>query len=138
MIVFVLCLCISTNLVVKGQGGPEDTIQKFYAWYVGRLNKNDMTPLKNRSIALQYLTPEYLKRVPRLTRETNSDVIICAQDFDPQWEKNIRVDPPAINGANATTLVQLVGGQDVGSVKLKLTLKKLAAGWRIDNVECAE
>ncbi len=137
MIAFVLSILASPGVAFNPQAGPGDTAQKFYAWYLGRLNKNDMTPLKNRTVALQYLTPEYLKRVPRLVKETDSDVIICAQDFDPLWEKNIRVDPPTITGASATTLVQLVG-KDVGTVKLKVTLKKITAGWRIDSVECAE
>ena len=137
MIAVVMSILVSSSFAFSIQAGPDEAAQKFYAWYLGRLNKNDMTPLKNRTAALQYLTPEYLKRVPRLVKETGSDVIICAQDFDPQWEKNIKVDPPAVTGASATTLVQLIG-KDVGTVKLKVTLKKITAGWRIDSVECAE
>ena len=136
LIAIVLSILASSGFAFSPQAGPEETIQKFYAWYLGRLNKNDMTPLKNRTVALQYLTPEFLKRVPRLIKETDSDVIICAQDFDPLWEKNIKVDPPTITGASATTLVQLIGKEM--SVKLSVTLKKIPAGWRINSVECAE
>ena len=115
---------------------PDDTVRRFYAWYVGRLNARDLSPLKNRTAALQYLTPEYLKKVPRLTREADADVIICAQDFDPGWEKNVKTEAPSVKGPSATVLVQLVGSDM--SVKLKVTLKSLAAGWRIDGIECAE
>lgn len=115
---------------------PDDTVRRFYAWYVGRLNAQDLNPLKNRTVALQYLTSEYLKNVPRLTREADADVIICAQDFDPGWEKNVKTEAPSIKGTNATVLVQLVGSDM--SVKLKVMLKSVPAGWRINSVECAE
>lgn len=130
-------MCFSSGVALNLQTGTDETVRKFYAWYLGRLNKDDMTPLKNRTVALQYLTPEYLKAVPRLTRESDSDVIICAQDFDSLWEKNIKVDAPTIDGARATNYVNLVG-KEVGTVKMKVTLKRLAAGWRIDGVECAD
>jgi hypothetical protein len=125
---------VSNHLVVAADS-PDDVVRQFYAWYVGRLVKDDFKPLKNRTVSLKYLTPQFLQRVPRLTKQTDADPIICAQDFDPAWEKNIKVDSPSINGNRATTTVQLDGAAGM-HVTLKITLKRTAAGWRIDNVDC--
>jgi hypothetical protein len=137
LFVIAISLVLPTTSFSSTSNTPDDTVRRFYAWYVGRLNAQDLNPLKNRTVALQYLTPEYLKKVPRLTREADADVIICAQDFDPAWEKNVKTESPSIKGTGATVMVQLVGSE-MGSVKLKVTLKSIAAGWRIDGVECAE
>ena len=137
MLLITLALVAPTlKAAMMNASTPEDTVQRFYAWYLGRLNKEDLNPLKNRTVALQYLTPEYLRKVPRLTREADADVIICAQDFDSGWEKNVKVDAAAVKGSSASTMVRLAGSDM--SVKLKVTLKLIPAGWRIDSVECAE
>jgi len=120
---------------VLAAANPDDVVRQFYSWYVGRLAKDDFNPLKNRAVALKYLTPQFLRRVPGLIKKTDADPLICAQDFDPTWTRNLKVDAPAINATVATTNVDLVGEHEM-QVKLKVTLKKTAAGWRIDNVDC--
>jgi hypothetical protein len=92
--------------------------------------------LKNRTEALKYLTPEFLKKVPRLTRDSGADVIICAQDWDQGWEKNLLVDTAVVEGARSTTMVHLKGTQ-MDEVKVKVMLKRITAGWRIDGTTCA-
>ena len=116
---------------------PEAKVHAFYTWYLQRLSLEDHSPLKNRTRALEYLTPEFLKRVPRLTRDMDADVIICAQDWDKEWEKNIQVDAATVEGTRATTVVQLKGSE-VGTVKIKVTLKRISAGWRIDGTSCID
>lgn len=138
-IALLLVLLLLSNSLARPtvvQTSPEDTVRRFYAWYLHRLSLNDANPLKNRTEALKYLTPGFLQRVPRLTREMDADVIICAQDWDREWEKNIQVDAATVNGAQANTLVQLKG-TEAGSVKVKVSLKKTTAGWRIDGTTCA-
>ena len=117
--------------------GPEETVRQFYAWYLQRLNKEDYDPLKNRTVALKYLTPQFLRRIPRLERELEADVIVCAQDVNPIWEKNFKAELTNIGGARATVLVAL-DRNEVDSIKLKLTVKRTRAGWRIDGAECGE
>ena len=116
---------------------PEATVRSFYAWYMHRLNANDSNPLKNRAQALKYLTPEFLKKVPQLTRKADADVIICAQDWDKEWEKNIEVDAPVVEASRATTVVHLKG-TEIAEQKVKLALKHTTAGWRIDGTTCTE
>ena len=117
--------------------GPQETVRQFYAWYLHRLNKQDYEPLKNRNIALKYLAPEFLRRVPRLERAMEADIVVCSQDADPEWEKSFKVEPATIRGARATVLLALLGNE-VDAIKYKVTLQRTGAGWRINRVDCSE
>ena len=117
--------------------GPEKIVHEFYAWYLHQLNKNVNEPLKQRATALKYLTPQLYANAPRLTRRMDADIFICAQDWNEQWEKNFVVDAAAIKGAAATTRVTLSSGE-TDKIRIKLTLKRTSAGWRIDKVACAD
>ena len=117
--------------------GPQETVRQFYAWYLHRLDKEDYNPLKNRTMARKYLTPKFLRRVPHLQREMEADVIVCAQDVDPAWEKNFTVELASIRGARATAMLAL-SGNEVDTIKHKVTLKRTRVGWRIDGVDCGE
>jgi len=132
-----MLLLISTSLGRPASAqAPEATVRGFYTWYLHRLNLNDSNPLKNRTEALKYLTPEFLKKVPHLTRAADADVIICAQDWDKGWEKNVQADAAVVEGSRATTVVHLKGGEM--SVNVKVMLKHTTAGWRIDGTTCVE
>ena len=134
----VVLLVISTAFSKPpSPSSPDDTVRQFYTWYLHSLNKQVPNPLKNRTVSLKYLTPEFLRRIPRLLKETDADPIICGQDFDAEWEKNVKVDAPTISGSRATTVAQL-HGKEFDSLKLKITLKKTTAGWRIDAVVCGQ
>ena len=118
---------------------PETVVRNFYAWYLGRLNKDDFVPLKNRREALKYLTPEFHKRIPRLIEEMGADIIICAQDFDEKWAETFTVGRANIRGSKAATVVRLPpfgGGDDNTAIKIKLTLVKRRDAWRIDATDC--
>ena len=117
--------------------GPQETVRQFYAWYLQRLNKEDYDPLKNRTVALKYLTPEFLRRIPRLEREMEADVIVCSQDVNPDWEKNFKVELTSSRGAHAIVLLALEGNE-VNTIKQKVTLKRTRAGWRVNSVNCGE
>jgi hypothetical protein len=116
---------------------PQETVRQFYAWYLQRLNKEDYDPLKNRTVALKYLTPEFLRRIPRLEKELEADVIVCSQDVNPAWEKNFKAELASIRGARATILLALEGNE-VETIKRKVTLQHTRAGWRINSVNCGE
>jgi hypothetical protein len=116
--------------------GPEKIVREFYAWYLHQLNKNVNEPLKQRATALKYLTPQLYSNAPRLTRRMDADIFICAQDWDAGWERNFIVGRPAISGVTATTLVTLPSGE-TDKIRIKLTLKRTGAAWRIDKVACA-
>jgi hypothetical protein len=117
--------------------GPQETVRQFYAWYLHRLNKNDYNPLKNRAVALKFLTPEFLRRIPRLQREMEADVIVCSQEVNPAWEKNFKAELASISGARATVLLALEGNVE-GTIKEKMSLRATRAGWRINSVNCGE
>src|SRR5258706_15396083 len=117
--------------------GPQETVKQFYAWYLQRLNKEDCDPLKNRAAALKYLTPAFLRRIPRLEKQMEADVIVCSQEVNPAWEKNFTTELASIRGARATVLLALEGNV-ADTIKQKVTLERTRAGWRIAGVDCGQ
>lgn len=115
---------------------PEDVVRGFYSWYLHQLSLEHGEPLKQKTTALKYLTPQLYANAPRLTRQMDADIFICAQDWDKGWEKNFTVTPPQIKNTSATTTVTLPSGE-TDKVNINVTLLKTAAGWRINKVACA-
>ena len=115
---------------------PEDVARGFYSWYLHQLNRENTEPLKQKTTALKYLTPQLYANAPRLIRRMDADIFICAQDWDQGWEKNFTVSTPQIKNSSATETVTLPSG-DTDKIKIDLTLIKTASGWRINKVACA-
>ena len=115
---------------------PEDVARGFYSWYLHQLSQENMNPLKQKTTALKYLTPQLYANAPRLIRQMDADIFICAQDWDTGWEKNFTVSTPQIKNTSATETVTLPSG-DTDKIKIDLTLIKTASGWRINKVSCA-
>jgi hypothetical protein len=117
-------------------GTPEDVVRGFYSWYLHQLSQENAEPLKQKTTALKYLTPQLYTNAPRLTRRMDADIFICAQDWDKGWEKNFSVSPPEIKNTTATSTVTLPAGE-TDKVRIGVTLIKTASGWRINKVACA-
>ena len=115
---------------------PEDVARGFYSWYLHQLSQENSNPLKQKTTALKYLTPQLYANAPRLIRRMDADIFICAQDWDTGWEKNFTVSTPQIKNNSATETVTLPSG-DTDKIKIDLTLIKTASGWRINKVACA-
>jgi len=115
---------------------PEDVVKGFYSWYLHQLAHDNPNPLKQKTTALKYLTPQLYANAPRLTRKMDADIFICAQDWDTGWEKNFTVNPPDVKNSSATTTVTLPSGE-TDKIKINVTMFKTAAGWRINKVDCA-
>ena len=116
---------------------PEEVTRGFYAWYLHQLSRDNAQPLKQKTTALKYLTPQLYANAPRLIRRMDADIFICAQDWDKGWEKNFTLTPPEIKNSSATTTVTLPSGE-TDRIRINVTLLKTAAGWRINKVACAE
>ena len=134
----VLALIAFASIPARAQqpATPEDVARGFYSWYLHQLSQNNATPLKQKTTALKYLTPQLYTNAPRLTRRMDADIFICAQDWDTGWEKNFTVSTPQIKNNSATETVTLPSG-DTDKIKIDLTLIKTASGWRINKVACA-
>ena len=85
---------------------------------------------------LKYVTPQLYANAPRLIRQMDADIFICAQDWDKDWEKNFTVSTPQVKNASATTTVTLPSGES-DRININVTLLKTAFGWRINKVACA-
>ena len=115
---------------------PQDVARGFYAWYLHQLSGESANPLKQKTTALKYLTPQLYAHAPRLIRQMDADIFICAQDWDKGWEKNFTVSTPQIKNSSATETVTLPAGE-TDKININLTLIKTASGWRINKVACA-
>ena len=134
----VLALIAFASIPARAQqpATPEDVARGFYSWYLHQLSQQNATPLKQKTTALKYLTPQLYTNAPRLTRRMDADIFICAQDWDTGWEKNFTVSTPQIKNSSATETVTLPAGE-TDKIKIDLTLIKTASGWRINKVVCA-
>ena len=117
--------------------GPQEVVRGFYSWYLHQLSLQHGEPLKQKSTALKYLTPQLYANEPRLVRRMGADIFICAQDWDEGWEKNFSVSTPQIKSGAANATVVLPSGE-TDKIKINVRLIKTAAGWRINKVACAE
>ncbi len=115
---------------------PEDVTHGFYSWYLHELKGENANPLKQKTTALKYLTPQLYANAPRLIRRMDADIFICAQDWDTGWEQNFSVSTPQIKNGSSTTTVTLPAGE-IDRIRINVTLIKTASGWRINKVACA-
>ena len=132
----VLLAFLSVMATAQQPATPDDVARGFYSWYLHQLSQDVAEPLKQKTTALKYLTPQLYANAPRLTRRMNADIFICAQDWDTGWEKNFTVSTPQIKNTSATETVTLPSGE-TDKIKIDLTLIKSASGWRINKVACA-
>src|SRR4029078_6726969 len=136
LVVIAAALFISMPARAQQSPSPEDTARGFYTWYLHQLTLENSNPLKQKTTALKYLTPQLYANAPRLIRRMDADIFICAQDWDNGWEKNFRVDAPQIKNNTATTTVILPSGE-TDKITINVTLLKTASGWRINKLACA-
>jgi hypothetical protein len=136
-----LLACVLTSIPsARAQGkpaaqGPDEVVRNFYAWYLGRLEKDDWTPLDNRREALKYLTPAWRVRAPRVSGDEGVNVFVCAQDWLAEWRKSMTFAPAVARGTQATARVTWGTGPD--TQRINVTLKKVGGAWKIDRTSCA-
>ena len=136
LVVITAALVLSVAARAQQPATPEEVTRGFYSWYLHQLSGENATPLKQKATALKYLTPQLYANAPRLIRQMDADIFICAQDWDKGWEKNFSVSTPQIKNNSATTTVTLPSGE-MDKVQINVTLIKIASGWRINKVACA-
>lgn len=114
--------------------GPDAVVRRFYDWYLGRLERDDWTPLGDRREALKYLTPAWRARAPRVSGDEGVNVFVCAQDWLAEWRKGMKFAPAVVRGATATARVAWSTGAD--TQRIDVTLKKVGGAWKIDRTAC--
>ena len=137
LLIIITCVAVlSMPARAQHPASPEEVARGFYSWYLHQLSRDNAEPLKQKTTALKYLTPQLYANAPRLTRRMDADIFICAQDWDNGWEKNFSVSTPEIKNNSATATVTLPSGE-TDKLHINLTLLKTASGWRINKVACA-
>ena len=136
LLVITAAIVLSIPARAQQPATPEEVTRGFYSWYLHQLSRENANPLKQKTTALKYLTPQLYANAPRLIRRMDADIFICAQDWDTGWEKNFTVSPPQVKNSSATTTVTLPSGE-TDKIQINVTLIKTASGWRINKVACA-
>ena len=136
LILITAALVLSMPARAQQSATPEEVTRGFYSWYLHQLSQENSNPLKQKTTALKYLTPQLYANAPRLIRRMDADIFICAQDWDKGWEKNFTISTPQIKNSSATETVTLPSGE-TDKIEIDLTLIKTASGWRINKVACA-
>ena len=136
LLVITAAIVLSMPARAQQPATPEEVTRGFYSWYLHQLSRENANPLKHKTTALKYLTPQLYANAPRLIRRMDADIFICAQDWDTGWEKNFTVSPPQVKNSSATTTVTLPSGE-TDKIQINVTLIKAASGWRINKVACA-
>ena len=136
LILIVVLVLLSMPARAQQAATPQDVTRGFYSWYLHELSREGSNPLKQKTTALKYLTPQLYANAPRLIRRMDADIFICAQDWDKGWEKNFTISTPQVKNGSATATVTLPSGE-TDQIKINVTLNKTASGWRINKVACA-
>ena len=94
---------------------PEEALRRFYAWYVPALaGGGDLLAAGRRGELRRYVSGRFLGRIDRARRGPDGldgDPFLDAQDFDPQWGKQIAVREIATRG-DGTWKLDHVGSRE--------------------------
>jgi len=115
---------------------PEAYLRNFYRWYVTNLVAN-RDPMKQRGEIRRYATERLLKEIDKMVKGPDGldgDYFVDAQDFDPQWAKNISISPVQTHGDRSTALVHLNGSKGMRKT-LFVHLAKEGGTWKVDKVQ---
>ena len=112
---------------------PDAVVRDFYKWYVESLAANRDPFTAGRAELKRYATDRLLREIDKARKadDVGADPFLDAQDFDDAWAKNVAVSKPTIKGDVATADVTLKG-PEMGTHKLRVTLKQENGTWKID------
>ncbi|MEW6125805.1 MAG: DUF3828 domain-containing protein [Acidobacteriota bacterium] len=140
-VLLLLTLCCNFSFTLnagqsaKPAASPDATVKEFYRWYIEQLSKNIDPLSQKKSTMAKYLTPELLRKAPRLIEQMDADIFINAQDFDEAWGKHVMIAKLMIQGAKATMNVTLKGSPSFGDSKMRIHMKQIAGVWKIDRID---
>ena len=115
---------------------PDVVVRDFYKLYIQTLSKSRDPFTADRTELKRYATTRLLGEIDKTRKSEDglgADPFLDAQDFDGDWAKNINVSKPIIKGDIATADVTLKG-PEMGTHKLRVTLRQEAGAWKIDKV----
>ena len=136
LVAIAVALTVEQGPAAESAATPEDCIRNFYRWYVTNLVAN-RDPMKQRGEIRRYATERLLKEIDKMVKGTDGldgDYFVDAQDFDPQWAKNISISPVQTHGDKSTALVHLNGSKGMRKT-LFVHLAKEGGTWKVDKVQ---
>lgn len=143
-LVLFVCVTAIVARVTAADRSPETTIREFYTWYLHALVANT-EPLAQEDKMKQFVTSRLLKDIERASTVDSDmdgggldhDPIICAQDFDKDWAKNMRVTGIKADRDQAMAMLEF-RDREFARHKLKLRLVREEDDWKIDKIVDAD
>ncbi len=114
-------------------------LTEFYAFYCHGLTKEqDVT--NNEAKTKPYISARFLKKIREMSSVEGgleADPLVCAQDNDPKWEKNIKVAnvKASADGKTASADVTLTGSTKDITVHLHVSLVNEGGVYKVDKVK---
>ena len=126
-----------TPALAQAPKTPEETVRRFYQWYVHALNQNVEPLEKHQDEMGKYVTTRLLRSLTRALKRPDgigADYFLDAQDWDEMWEHNILTSKARILGSRATLNVTFKGSASFGTHKLQVRLRREGGWWKIDSI----
>jgi hypothetical protein len=118
----------------------EATVSEFYKWHLHLLAQNKEPLLDDRATISKYASRALLGEIEKKLHSADgmeADYFIQAQDYLDDWESNISIARPDIQGPMATVKVVL-GATRESRYKLALKLIREDGAWKIREVRRAD
>ena len=141
-LLFIALLTLGANALLAQAAAaksdqPSEVVDAFYRWYIKALVQG-RDPMKQDKVTLRkFVATSLLDEIDRRMKSPDgldADYFLQAQDYQDEWKNNVAVARPETNGAIATTLVTLTA-KGSKPYRLKVTLKKDPASWKISKVQ---
>ncbi|MGH9820216.1 MAG: DUF3828 domain-containing protein [Pyrinomonadaceae bacterium] len=134
-----LLLTMAASLTSAQAVTPEETAKRFYKWYLRELNIEGGNPVENKHEMRKFVSARVYRWIySKAYEEYGADYFIDAQDFAPDWEKNIRISGAVTNANAASMRVTLHQAANKESQAwdqiLDLKFIKEQGVWKIDRI----
>lgn len=129
-------LFITQSVLAETSLAPDAFVSEFYGWYLHSLAADHDPFRDDRTKLSKYVSKALIKEIERRMNSANgldADYFIQAQDYLDDWENNISVAMPKINGNTASVVVTLGATKD-SRHRLALILMKEDRVWKIRKI----
>ena len=136
----VLAMCLvsltaSFTLVnAQAHSTPESRTKDFYSWYLKAMVKGE-DPTKNKTVMNSHLSKRFSRSFySKAGQDLDYDIFVNGQDWNEAWEGNINVGEMTIKPTTAVVNITLGAASDNWVMRLRISLIKEGATWKIDRV----
>lgn len=137
-------LCVTAALDLAAQvtslkpSLPEQAVHEFYTWYFQRLAAKKSPVVDEPQQLRPYVTSKLLGNLRRQANSADgmaADYFLQAQDWLPNWPKQLSARHETVGKTNSTVILVLGESSDAGAVRRRIHLRFEAGRWKVSRVE---